>query len=111
MPHTCGVFSVYLSSGLHMMHICNFKSIPICQYIKLYLSMQHSALLQQFTQYVLARVLEQTDSLGYTYCDKMSWEETKGIHAHRMHKHMPSSEKIRDISDLWILFISSVVSA
>lgn len=40
--------------------------------------MQHSALLQQFTQYVPARVLEQTNSLGCTYCDKKSWEETKG---------------------------------
>lgn len=73
--------------------------------------MQHSALLQQFTQNVLARVLEQTDSLRYSYCGKKSWEETKGIHAHRMHKHMSSSSgKLHNISDLWILFILSVVS-
>lgn len=37
---------------------------------------------QQLTQYVFPRVSEQTDSLRYTYCDKKSWEETKGIHAH-----------------------------
>lgn len=73
--------------------------------------MQHSDLLQQFTQYVLARVLERASSLGYTYYYKKSWEETKGIHAHHMNKHMPSSSGKSHISDLWILFILSVISA
>jgi len=45
------------------------NSIPICHYIKLHLSMQNSALLQEFTQYVHARVLGQTDSLGYAHCE------------------------------------------
>jgi len=42
----------------------------------------------------------------------VSWEEAKGIRAHRMHKHTHSSSgKNCDISDLWILFILSVLSA
>lgn len=36
---------------------------------------------QQLT-HVFPRVSEQTDSLRHTYCDKRSWEETKGFHAH-----------------------------
>lgn len=67
----------------------------------------------QHSQHVLPRVLEQASSLMSPAVTRNAGRKQKALrHIAGTSKHMPGSfGRIHDTSDLWILFILSVLSA